>query len=349
MTDTAALLDTTGLRCPVCQSALEPAGPVLLCKQGHGWPAPGGVAHFGDACQFPQDFTPNQIAELLKIAEVSGWQAALHDHMRPVASRHYRHAVDEYRAQWRCLIPSHPYARLLDFRCGWGAVTVSLAEDYGEIVAADTHPALASFTALRARANEAANVRAVCLDPCQRLPFEDGYFDVVVLQSALEWGRPGHLLREVARVMASGGVLCVHVPNRLDAARLLQIAQRWLMGRTATAAGLAAVPASPPLLRTLADNQRLLAQAGFGAGPAYAVLPSVAEPFYLVPLGSNSSLQFFLDHLFNDASLHLALAERNLLTPYHLARALWQGLRYLPFEPVLRHFMPGYALLARRG
>ena len=340
------------LECPFCQGALTAADEIVACRAcGRRWPLAGGVAHFGEALDFPQDFTTEQQADLVSKAETTGWQAALHDYMRPLDLQRYRHAVDEYRAQWRCLLPAHAQARILDFRCGWGPVTVSLAEDYGLVVAADTRPELARFTALRAEAAGARNVQAMCLDPRRRLPFSTGYFDVVVLQSALEWGDPAGLLREVARVLAPGGWLFVNVPNQLNAARLLQTAQGWLKRGTRNEGQVPASALSPaaPQLRTLGGYRRALAQAGFGSGPVFAVLPSVAEPFYVVPLGSGGALRFFLDNLFNDASLHLALAERHLLAPYKLARALWQGLRLLPFEPVLRHFVPGYALLAWRG
>jgi SAM-dependent methyltransferase len=346
--DTSPTL-SLALECPACHNRLGLAGESAIVCGGCGqhWPRLGGVAVFGESSHFPQDFAPDRLAEMLSIAEAAGWQATLHDYMRPLHPQRYRHAVDEYRAQWRCLLPSQPQARVLDFRCGWGPVTVSLAEDYGLVVAADTHPALARFTALRAAAAGAANVHALCLDPGQRLPFSSGYFDVVVLQSALEWGDPAALLREVARVLAPGGCLFVNVPNQLDAARLLQTIPGLLKSRRPP--DPADGPGAPPRLRTLNGYRRALAQAGFDGGVTHAVLPSIAEPFYLVPLGSPGAMRFFLDNLFNDASLHLALAERHLLAPYKLARALWQGLRLLPFEPVLRHFVPGYALLAWRG
>ncbi len=340
------------LECPTCQGALAVAGEVLVCQSGgHQWPFAGGVADFGRTDDFPQDFPPEQLTELLNVAETAGWQAALHDYMRPLDASRYRHAVDEYRAQWRCLLPAQAAARVLDFRCGWGPISVSLAEDYGHIVAADTQPELARFTALRAAAVGARNVQALSLDPRRRLPFPTGSFDLVVLQSALEWGAPDHLLRETARVLAPGGWLFVNVPNQLNAARLLQSAQAWLKRGQAGSGALAAADTveAAPRLRSLREHYRALKQAGFGAGAAYAILPSVAEPFYMVPLGSRGALRFFLDNLFNDASLHLALAERHLLGPYQVARAMWQGLRLLPLEPVLRHFMPGYGLLAARA
>ncbi len=351
MTDRALPLDLT-LECPACHAPLATAGEVLDCPAcGQSWPYPGGVAHLGEALDFPQDFPADQLAEMLNIAETSGWQAALHDYMRPLDPHRYRHAVDEYRAQWRCLLPQHAAARVLDFRCGFGPISVSLAEDYGQVVAADTRLELARFTALRARAAGLRNVRALSLDPRQRLPFPTAHFQIVVLQAALEWGDPDALLREVARVLAPGGWLLLNVPNQLNAAHLLQTTQGWFK-RGSAAKDEAAQPraaAAAPLLRTLAGHRRALTQAGFGTGNTYAVLPSVSEPFYVVPLGSRGALQFFLDNLFNDASLHLALAERRLLAPYQLAKAMWRAARLLPLEPVLRHFMPGYALLAPRG
>jgi SAM-dependent methyltransferase len=331
------------LACPGCQHALVVDSGAAACPGcGRQWPAADGVVVFGEAHDFPQAFDDSQVQALLTIAEAAGWQAALHDHMRPLDPRRYRHAVDEYRAQWRCLLPAGPRARVLDFRCGWGPVTACLAEDYGLVAAADTQAALARFTALRAREAGASNVTALSLDPRQRLPFLDGYFDVIVLQSALEWGEPGALLREAARVLAPGGWLLVHVPNRLNAARALQS----LRGRPAQAP--AEGQAFQPQRQTLWGYGRLLARAGLRLTETFAILPSEAEPFYVVPLGQAGALRFFLDSLFDDASLHPALAERGLLAPYQLARILWRGARLAPVEPVLRHLLPGYGLLATR-
>lgn len=331
------------LACPHCRSGLTETFDNLTCPGcGRVWPHRGGAADFGEAPVYPQDFTPEQIASLVNTAEAEGWQVALHDHMRPLDLGRYRHAVDEYRAQWRCLLPAHPQARVLDFRCGWGPVSTSLAEDYGLVVAADTSAALARFTALRARQSGARNVFALSLDPSQRLPFADGFFDGVVLQSALEWGEAEVILREVARVLAPQGWVFANVANQLNAARLLQALQPARNRRHAEAT------LRRPRPRTLGGYQQALARTGLRARAVYAILPSVSEPFYIVPAGSRGALRFFLDNLFNDASLHLALAERRLLAPYHLARALWQALRLMPLEPALRHLMPGYALFAVR-
>jgi SAM-dependent methyltransferase len=269
------------LACPSCTGRLAVADEVLVCGQcSQHWPFTGGVANLGEAPDFPQDFPQEQLAELLNISETSGWQSALHDHMRPLDARRYRQAVDEYRAQWRCLVPAHPRARVLDLRCGWGPISVCLAEDNGLVVAADTSMALARFTALRAAAMGANNVQTLAFDPRRRWPFPAGYFHGIVLQAALEWADAPTLLAEAARVLAPGGWLLAHVPNRLNAARLLRAAQTRLRrpGQAAQNGSSAAADAQAQP-RTLGGYRRALAQAGLAPRATYALLPSEAEPF----------------------------------------------------------------------
>jgi SAM-dependent methyltransferase len=294
------------------------------------------VACLGQSDAFPLDFDPARTAELLAAAEHAGWQVALHDQMRALDPRRYRRAVDEYRAQWQCLLPLSSQSKVLELRCGWGAVSVSLAPAVACLVAADVRYELARFTALRAQSLGLDNVSAVSLDPNQRLPFADGAFDGVVLQDVVEWARPGAFLAEVARLLAPDGWVFVNVRNRLDLGRLL------LRGQSAERG-----PRASQL--TLRGYRQALAAAGLAGQAAYGLLPSVSEPFYIVSLARASALRFFLDGLFEDAGLRLALAKRNLLAPFQAAQMLWRAGRFLPVDHVAQHLLPGYALLARRS
>jgi SAM-dependent methyltransferase len=293
-----------------------------------------GVACLGQSAAFPLDFDPARTADLLAVAERSGWQVAVHDHMRVLDEKRYRHAVDEYRAQWQCLLPLSPQSRVLNLRCGWGAVAVSVAPAVGSLVAAEVCYELARFTVLRAQSLSLPNVTAVALDPAQRLPFGDGAFDGVILQDVLEWAEPAALLAEAARLLAPRGWVFVNVRNRLDLGRLL------LRGQSAAAGAHTSL--------TLSGYRRVLAASGLTRQAVYGVLPSVSEPFYIVSLSHASALRYFLDSLFEDAGLRLALARRNLLAPFRAAKALWRAGRLLPVEHAAQYLLPGYGLLARR-
>jgi SAM-dependent methyltransferase len=324
------------LACPQCGAATTAASGNLRCTRcGAEWLLSQGVACFGQADGYPLDCSSAQLAEALAIAERSGWQAALHDYLRPLDATAYRRAVDEYRAQWRCLLPLTPAARVLDLRCGWGPISIALAEECSLVVAADVRYEYARFTALRAEAHGLRHVRAVSLDPARRLPFPSGSLDGVVLHETLEWVNAGRLLAEVARVLAPHGWVFAGAANPLSPARLF-------FPRGAPASS------SPPRAQTLGAYRRILARLGLGRQAAYAILPSVTEPFYLVPLENSAALRYLLDSLFDHAGLRLALARRNLLRPYQAAQTLWRASRWLPVAALARHFVPGFGLLARR-
>jgi SAM-dependent methyltransferase len=333
LTDVGTRVDGLQFACPRCGGAVA-EGPAELACAGCGgrWPLDHGVACFGQNADFPQDLPGERLAELVSIAESAGWQSALHDYLRPLEAGVYRRAVDEYRAQWQCLVPSHPQARLLDLRCGLGPIAVNVAPAYGQVVAADTRYEPARFTALRAAGRGLTNVRAVTLDPLRRLPFPNGSFDVVILHEVVEWGQPGALLKEAARVLAPGGWLFLNAANQLNPMRL------------------ASAQARPPArARTLPGYQRALRAAGLRVQGQWGILPSVAEPFYVVPLRGRAPLRYFLDSLFANAGLRRALTQRHLLGVYQAAGALWRLARPLPLEPVVRLALPGYGLLASKG
>lgn len=98
-----------------------------------------------------------------------------------------------------------PGLRILDVGCGAGA-TASDFSVYGWVCACDR-----SLHALRF-VGERGIVNRVAAD-APGLPFRDGAFDVVLAFDVLEHvGDDAGFLRELARVLAPGGALAIHVP-----------------------------------------------------------------------------------------------------------------------------------------
>jgi SAM-dependent methyltransferase len=113
-----------------------------------------------------------------------------------------------------------PGRRVLDIGCRSGALTQHFVPG-NDVVGLDVDPAALECAAARGITPVRANVE----DP---LPFEEGYFDAVVLGEILEHVRyPEELVAEARRVLRPGGKLVGSVPNAFR----LQSRLLFLVGR----------------------------------------------------------------------------------------------------------------------
>lgn len=105
--------------------------------------------------------------------------------------------------------------RCLDFGCGYGDVTIALAPLFREIHGVDIVPNNIEQAARNAAKRGVENVRfSACTE---RLPYDDGYFDYVLLLDVFEhFHEPDRLpcLQEVRRVLKKSGVVIVITPDR---------------------------------------------------------------------------------------------------------------------------------------
>ena len=95
--------------------------------------------------------------------------------------------------------------RILDIGCGAGANAVELSS-YGMVTACDR--SLAALAFVRSR-----GIDDVVAAEAPELPFCDNAFDVITAYDVIEHvGDDSAFVRELARVLAPGGALAVHVP-----------------------------------------------------------------------------------------------------------------------------------------
>ncbi len=135
-----------------------------------------------------------------------------------------QYVFDNKRAGWKYWLPLERSGRILDFGCGWGALSLSLAPHCAELWVADAVPERAAITLKRAAEYGYRHLRACATSGWPRLPFADATFDLVVLNGVLEWipssikGDPREIqhrfLREVSRVLQPSGQLALGIDNR---------------------------------------------------------------------------------------------------------------------------------------
>jgi ubiquinone/menaquinone biosynthesis C-methylase UbiE len=126
------------------------------------------------------------------LAEAEGWAA-------------WAQQGDDGFAEFRALLPA-PGRATLDLGCGEGRFARALAAEGHEVTGLDVSPELVD----RARAADPNGTYLVA--DAEALPFDDGVFDLVVAFNVLSCvGDLGRAVEEAARVLASGGRLCLSV------------------------------------------------------------------------------------------------------------------------------------------
>ena len=157
------------------------------------------------------------------------------DHYAPRAAAYVSSAVhasgpdlDQIEAFVRAL----PNARVLDLGCGGGHVSYRAAPHVREVVACDLTPDMLALVKQTATARGLHNI-VVEQAAAERLPFEDGTFDLVLCRfSAHHWDNMEAGLREARRVlkreggaMFADGIAPAHpvLDTHLQAIELLQI------------------------------------------------------------------------------------------------------------------------------
>jgi SAM-dependent methyltransferase len=106
-------------------------------------------------------------------------------------------------------------ARALDVGCQTGALSCVLAERGARVLGVEPEDWVLEAARLRAAGwGVDASFRTAV---GEALPFDDRSFDVVAFVDVIEHCRDGHqCLREIARVLAPGGVAFVYGPNRFS-------------------------------------------------------------------------------------------------------------------------------------
>jgi SAM-dependent methyltransferase len=319
-------------RCPSCLGPTCAQTELRCAHCGRGWPIEQGVVRFGGADPRRHALSAAQRWTVAGMARTLGWQAALHDVLRGIDPQAYRQAVDEYRAQWRFVLPLSRTSRVLDLNSGWGAVALNLAEVCGTVVAADACPAQAAFLAGRSVEMGRTNVVSLQLGLDRPLPFADETFDVVVLIDGTRWLRTVQeqraLLARARRVLRRDGYLFLADANRADPRRLV---------RSAGDHGA----------RTLAGYGAMLRAAGFRRLEMYAPIPCHTAPFFMIPLANAAPFTYALRTILSSAEVATRVRGRGKGVVYRLCRWAAEELPPALLATLGRPFVPSVAFVAR--
>jgi len=202
---------------------------------------------------------------------------------------------------------------VLDIGCGWGTLSVPLAESAALVVAMDLAALRARFTQLRAYQEGLHNLVVIGGGDTDYLPLQSDFFDAAILNGVLEWtassrpGNPQHIyteyLQETWRVLKPGGWLYIGIENRLSYLYLLgnpedhielpyiALMPRWLADRYAMwKKGFQYRTHT----YTLSGYGKLLRACGFEHPKFYHPLFSYRMPLKIVGVKDRQSLDYLL-------------------------------------------------------
>lgn len=262
------------------------------------------------------EIPPADMLELVVAIERDGWEPAFEamcaKQTVDLANYIRQYIADASRANWKYLLQLPPEATVLDFGCGWGETTLSLARSVNRVVSMDL--TLERLLLLRARSQELGLSRISFAHggDVLPLPFAEQSFDAVVLNGVLEWvpvtgqGNPRQcqlaLLRELRRILKPTGQIYIGIENRIGLKYFLgridehsrlkftTLMPRWLANQWSRFRNQQAYRT---YTYTRLGYRKLLREAGFDYADFYCPYPDYREFDRIVPAEPKCVRQLF--------------------------------------------------------
>jgi len=258
----------------------------------------------------------SKMREVNTSARERGWLTAI-DELIP----EYRSAIVPYaRADVQYLLPLKKESIVLDAGSMWGGLTIPIAQNCGQIYAADKTLETLEFLNVRAEQMGFSNIHTIATD-LDKLPFDNRFFDIVMLNGVLEWipvlqdinletywkgkltdttrysASPRQMqlavLKEIRRVLKPTGTLCLAIENKFGA--------QYLMGYPDDHVNIKYVSLLPRFLAniitkrirgceyraytySLAGYQKLLRESGFSGAQFHGAFLHYIDPETIVPI-----------------------------------------------------------------
>jgi ubiquinone/menaquinone biosynthesis C-methylase UbiE len=125
-------------------------------------------------------------------------------------AEHYRHSAVHAKGADLTriveLVQKYSQPNVLDIGCGAGHVSVALSPISQQVTAYDLTQSMLEQVTILAKERQLSNI-VTQLGNADTLPFADATFDIIVTRySAHHWQNPQQALREIRRVLKSGGM-----------------------------------------------------------------------------------------------------------------------------------------------
>jgi ubiquinone/menaquinone biosynthesis C-methylase UbiE len=226
-----AMKNKIAFQCTRCCVEFDSSGDRLRCPScGANASVHDSIPSFTDNDDyFFGEISREDMVELAAAVGRIGWDAAF-DEMCDKQTDGLREYIRQYiadasRASWKYLLQLPDDGTVLDFGCGWGETTLSLARSVRRVVSMDLTMERLLLLQARTRDQGLSHVTFAHGGDALPLPFANETFDAVVLNGVLEWvpvtgdGDPRQcqlaILRELRRTLKPTGQVYIGIENRV--------------------------------------------------------------------------------------------------------------------------------------
>lgn len=169
--------------CPHCHRPLVESNPFRCSSCNRKFMLKEDVPLFTEKTEYWCNIKPEKMLEMIRLSQETGdWLGAA----QKVIPRYAHAVIPFHRADAQFYLPISSQARVLDAGAMWGGLTLPIAQFCKEIYALDKTWETLKFLDVRAQQMGFKNVFPVVAS-LHQMPFEDHFFDAVILNGVLEW------------------------------------------------------------------------------------------------------------------------------------------------------------------
>jgi SAM-dependent methyltransferase len=189
------------------------------------YPVSDGLPCFSKTTKYFGEYSASDMEAMIDLAREEGWRNALEEFTKGGKEFVKDLVLDDRRGNFASLLKLTGKERVLDLGCGFGGVSLQLAQKVKEVFSLDASFHRVSFLNVAARQEKLTNIFPASHEDVINLPYPDEYFDLISLIGVFEYfplsypqysTRQVHAecLRELNRVLKPGGVLYLGTKNR---------------------------------------------------------------------------------------------------------------------------------------
>lgn len=264
-----------------------------------------------------RELDEDDLVEIRKMVQKNGWHDTIENHIHDNFPELYRYITEPSRSSLIYLLSPKKFENALDLGCGYGTISLALAEFFKNVVSEEMSLEKLSILKERAKEDKKNNITLINAD-AMGLPLKNSFFDAITIIGVLEYiglVKPDLPVEEnwkvflkiVYDLLHDGGQVIIGIENRIG----FQYFLGWkdhndLRGTTLMPRILANFYSKIKVgekykiyTYSYAGYKKLLKEAGFKKIEFFSPLKSYRFPKYIIPLDHGKApWNYFLKNVF---------------------------------------------------